>query len=68
MYYIEKNVEGYFPVEAKVGPAPVFSVIGRDDNDNKLYKKTFTLIGQKFFLTAKTQMRADLVGAPPSST
>ena len=54
-YYIEKNVEGYFPVEAKAGPAPVFSVIVRDDDDNKLYKKTFTFIGYKFFLTAKTQ-------------
>ena len=27
----------------------------RDDNDNKLYKNTFTFIGYKFFLTAKTQ-------------
>jgi uncharacterized protein YgiM (DUF1202 family) len=53
-YYIEKGVEGYFPVEAKPGPAPVFSVIVRDDDDGKLYKKTFTFVGYKFFLTSKT--------------
>jgi SH3-like domain-containing protein len=42
--YIERNIEGYYPVEVKSGASPVFSLILRGP-DGKLYKKTWRLEG-----------------------
>ena len=42
--YIERNIEGYYPVEVKQGATPTFSLILRGD-DGKLYKKTWVLEG-----------------------
>ena len=42
--YIERNIEGYYPVEVKSGATPVFSLILRGP-DGKLYKKTWRLEG-----------------------
>jgi hypothetical protein len=50
--YIEKNVKGYFPVEAHPGPAPNFVLIIEDD-DGKVYKYTYTFIAYRFYRTAK---------------
>ncbi len=47
--YIERNIEGYYPVEVKQGATPTFSLILRGD-DGKLYKKTWVLEG---YLTRK---------------
>jgi hypothetical protein len=42
--YIERNIEGFYPVEVKQGATPTFSLILRGD-DGKLYKKTWVLEG-----------------------
>jgi SH3-like domain-containing protein len=42
--YIERNIEGYYPVEVKPGHTPTFSLILRGE-DGKLYKKTWVLEG-----------------------
>ena len=42
--YIERNVEGYYPVEVVRGPTPKFSLILRGD-DGKLYRKTWVVEG-----------------------
>jgi hypothetical protein len=39
--YIERNVEGYYPGEAQPGKTPIFSLILRDPDDGKLYRKTY---------------------------
>ena len=51
--YIERNVEGFYPVEVKQGPTPTFSLILRGD-DGQLYKKTWVLEG---YLTRKISRR-----------
>lgn len=42
--YIERDVEGYYPVEVMPGKIPKFSLILRED-DGKLYKKTYIMEG-----------------------
>ena len=42
--YIERNIEGYYPVEATAGSTPKFSLILRGE-DGKLYKKTWMMEG-----------------------
>ena len=42
--YIERDVEGYYPVEATPGRVPRFSLILRGDDD-KLYRKTYIMEG-----------------------
>jgi hypothetical protein len=42
--YIERDVEGYYPVEASPGASPRFSLIVRGD-DGKLYKKSYVMEG-----------------------
>ena len=42
--YIERDVEGYYPVEASPGKTPKFSLILREA-DGKLYKKTYIMEG-----------------------
>src|SRR5690606_11132905 len=42
--YIERNVEGYYPVEVHPGAMPRFSLVLRGD-DGKLYKKTWLMEG-----------------------
>jgi hypothetical protein len=42
--YIERGVEGYYPVEATPGPVPKFSLILRE-KDGKLYRKTYIMEG-----------------------
>jgi hypothetical protein len=42
--YIERNVEGYYPVEAKAGKTPTFSLILRE-KDGNLYRKTYVMEG-----------------------
>ena len=42
--YIERDVEGYYPVEAIPGAMPKFSLILREA-DGKLYKKTYMMEG-----------------------
>jgi hypothetical protein len=42
--YIERDVEGYYPVEAIPGPIPKFSLILREDDGN-LYRKTYIMEG-----------------------
>lgn len=48
--YIERNIEGFYPTEAKSGTVPRFSLILRDLEDGKLYKKTWIMEG---YLTRK---------------
>ena len=48
--YIERNIEGFYPTEAKPGTVPRFSLILRDLDDGKLYKKTWIMEG---YLTRK---------------
>jgi SH3-like domain-containing protein len=57
--YIERNIEGYYPVEVKQGATPTFSLILRGD-DGKLYKKTWVLEG---YLTRKI---AEVPYTPPA--
>ena len=42
--YIERNIEGYYPVEVTRGANPRFSLILRGE-DGKLYKKTWQMEG-----------------------
>ena len=42
--YIERNIEGYYPVSVTPGGVPRFSLILRDE-DGKLYKKTWLMEG-----------------------
>ncbi|HYP08232.1 MAG TPA: SH3 domain-containing protein [Bryobacteraceae bacterium] len=42
--YIERNVEGYYPIQASPGAMPKFSLILREA-DGKLYKKTWIMEG-----------------------
>jgi hypothetical protein len=42
--YIERDVEGYYPVEVTRGPMPKFSLILREA-DGKLYKKSYLMEG-----------------------
>jgi hypothetical protein len=42
--YIERDVEGYYPVEATGGRSPRFSLILRGDDGN-LYRKTYVMEG-----------------------
>ena len=42
--YIERNIEGYFPVTAEAGGTPKFSLILREA-DGKKYKKTWIMEG-----------------------
>jgi uncharacterized protein YgiM (DUF1202 family) len=42
--YIERNVEGYYPIQATPGAMPKFSLILREA-DGKLYKKTWIMEG-----------------------
>jgi SH3-like domain-containing protein len=58
--YIERNVEGYYPIEVKQGATPTFSLILRGD-DGKLYKKTWVLEG---YLTRKI---AEVPYIPPAN-
>ena len=41
---IERNIEGYYPIEVTPGTTPRFSLILRDA-DGKLYKKTWVMEG-----------------------
>lgn len=56
--YIERDVEGYYPIEVSRGATPKFSLILREA-DGKLYKKTWVLEG---YLTRKI---ADVPYTPP---
>jgi hypothetical protein len=42
--YIERNIEGYYPVEVTAGSLPKFSLVLRGA-DGQLYKKTWVLEG-----------------------
>jgi SH3-like domain-containing protein len=42
--YIERGVEGYYPVEAKPGAVPKFSLVLRGE-DGQLYRKTYVMEG-----------------------
>lgn len=42
--YIERGIEGYYPVTAEPGPRPKFSLILRGP-DGKLYRKTYLMEG-----------------------
>ncbi|MGH9632494.1 MAG: hypothetical protein ACRD7E_29665, partial [Bryobacteraceae bacterium] len=42
--YIERNVKGYYPVEAVSGGVPTFSLI-TEDKDGQLFKRKFVLEG-----------------------
>jgi len=48
--YIERNIEGFYPTDAKPGTVPRFSLILRNLEDGKLYKKTWIMEG---YLTRK---------------
>jgi SH3-like domain-containing protein len=48
--YIERSIEGYYPTEAKPGTIPRFSLILRNPDDGKLYRKTWIMEG---YLTRK---------------
>jgi len=50
--YIERRIEGYYPVEAKKGTDPVFSLITRGD-DGKTYRKTYAFSGYRVTVTKK---------------
>lgn len=43
--YIERDVEGYYPLLVKRGGVPQFSLVTRDEADGKLHRKTYVLEG-----------------------
>jgi hypothetical protein len=43
--YIERNVEGYYPVQATRGAVPKFTLLIRDPKDGELHRKTYVLEG-----------------------
>ena len=52
--YIERNIEGYYPIEATPGTVPRFSLILREE-DGKLYKKTWIMEG---YLTSQDRSKS----------
>lgn len=50
--YIERNVEGYYPIEVAPGTAPSFTLILREE-DGKLYRKTWQFEAYRFRLVKK---------------
>lgn len=54
--YIERNVKGYYPVQAEVLPgqdAKAFSIV-EEDKDGKLYRQTFAFNGFHIRVVSKT--------------
>ena len=53
--YIERNVEGYYPIETHIRPGEEvsFSVVLRD-KDGKLYKRTYAFSGYRVRMTGKS--------------
>ncbi len=51
--YIMRNVKGYYPVEAKGGDSPSFSVI-MENEDGKRYRYNFAFEGNRVRLAQKT--------------
>jgi SH3-like domain-containing protein len=60
--YIERDVEGYYPVEATHGRVPRFSLILRGD-DGKLYRKTYIMEGYLVRKVAEEPYAKPQVGA-----
>ena len=58
--YIERNVEGYYPVETHEVPGQdekAFSLVLRD-KDGKLYQRTYAFTGYRVHMTSKTPYNA----------
>ncbi len=58
--YIERNVEGYYPVETQDLPGQeekAFSLVLRD-RDGQLYKRTYAFSGYRVHMTSKTPYQA----------
>jgi hypothetical protein len=62
--YIERNVTGHFPVEVdNSGSVPRFSLILEND-DGKLFRKTYTFEGYRIHMVAKTPYPSSPQAAP----
>ncbi len=63
--YIERRIEGYYPVEARKGTDPTFSMVVRGD-DGQTYRKTYAFAGYRVTLAKKEPYAPlDLSSATP---
>jgi SH3-like domain-containing protein len=65
--YIMRNVKGYYPVEAKAGESPSFSLI-LENEDGKRYKYNFAFEINRVRFLQKTLWEPALESAKPSVT
>ncbi len=75
--YIERNLKGFYPVQAEASERPVFSLIV-EEKDGKLYRRTYGFSGFRVRMTSKQPWEApaepaaapaqDQTGPPVSAT
>jgi hypothetical protein len=62
--YVQRNVIGYYPVEAEAGSPPKFTLLMQDEDDGKLYRYSFIYDIYRVRLEGKEPYAASPGGKP----